>query len=264
MALVLKDSGGNNFDIFMNAGVIALRHNSVAVASGGLLAANTWAAICVERGTADKCRIYINGVMVASGTSSASIGTGGFLFIACRNSGANSLQGYMDELRIVKGEAVYDSDAGYTVRTTPFPRGTPSYSNPGGIGNRTSLITISTTLSVSAGTINDLIDGTFTDVMWLAGTQSAKTLTFDFGTAKIINEFKWYQSSGVSQGTWVLGGSNDNSSFTEFPESFSLGATTPQTNAVTNTTAYRYYRLRSTAGTTSAAPYVEEIEFKIL
>src|SRR4051812_47428879 len=122
MALVLKDGGANNFDINLSSGAIALRHNSSAVASGGSITTNAWNAVCVERGTADKCRIYVDGAMVASATSSANIGTGGFLFIASRNSGSTPLQGYMDELRITKGAARYDSDAGYTLAAAAFPQ----------------------------------------------------------------------------------------------------------------------------------------------
>jgi hypothetical protein len=123
MALVLKDNGANNFDLNLTSGTsLTFRINSSTVLSGGSISQNTWQAICVERDASNVCRLYVNGVMVTSATSAASIGTGGNLFVASRNSGATPLQGYMDELRITKGVARYASNAGYTVATSAFPR----------------------------------------------------------------------------------------------------------------------------------------------
>lgn len=146
--------------------------------------------------------------------------------------------------------------------------GTPSYSNPGGMGNRTATITVTTNVVAGGGVASMLLNGTYgNEYYWNAG-QSSRTMTFDFGVgaSKIINEFKWYQNNPADHGSWVFGGSNNDSSYTEFPETFTLGgAGSPYvtTIPVTNTTGYRYYRLRQTSGVTSLSPYLTEIEFKI-
>lgn len=137
-------------------------------------------------------------------------------------------------------------------------------------GNRTSLITASTTATISgAGAINALIDNVFetsvTGASWFASGQSSKEVKFDLGSgvAKIVTGFTWVQSTAGSHGTWVIEGSNDDSSYTGLGSSFALGSIGPQHVTFSNTTAYRYYKLRQTAGTTSSAPWFLEIEFRI-
>jgi hypothetical protein len=143
---------------------------------------------------------------------------------------------------------------------------TTSYANAGGTGDRTASITITTDVTPGGGTTANLINGDTADnVYWWAGGQSSRSMRFDFGSgaSKVIDEFKWYQSGAFNQGTWKLGGSNDGSTITDFPETFLLGNATTQTNAVTNSTGYRYYHLRQTAGFTQGVPWVYEAEFKI-
>jgi len=144
--------------------------------------------------------------------------------------------------------------------------GLPMYGNPGSIGNRTGSITITSTAVFAVGTVSTLIDGinTGANAWWNAG-QSNREILFDFGVgaSKTIDGFTWYQDVSSGNGTWVMEGSNDNSSYTTFPESFTLGTGVEHVVTLTNTTGYRYYRLRQTAGTTSNTQYIREIEFKI-
>lgn len=87
-----------------------------------------WYHVCVERNAAGLARFYIDGVMVASDPSAI----GGLL----RDSGsglaigaigtlglfpAYDFSGHMDELRITKGVARYNSNAGFTVPIEAFP-----------------------------------------------------------------------------------------------------------------------------------------------
>lgn len=145
----------------------------------------------------------------------------------------------------------------------------PSYWNPGARGDRTSSITVTTTATLGAGTINNLVDGAFaansTDGCWFTNGQSSREVKFDFGVGKIVDGFFWYQSANSSQGTWVLEGSNDDSSYAQIGSSFTLANSTRQLSPYkfTNATAYRYYKLRQTAGTTSSVPWLREIEFSI-
>lgn len=169
--------------------------------------------------------------------------------------------------------AVLTADVSETVAASDSPDAsiavTTSYANPGGTGNRTATITVTTTATLGGGTINMLVDGSQANGLWWTGAQSSRTMTFDFGAgaSKVIDEFKWYQDvalAGNGHGTWVFGGSNDNSTYTEFPETFALGANVATaTYPVTNTFGYRYYRLRQTFNQTSSTPFLREIEFKI-
>jgi hypothetical protein len=164
--------------------------------------------------------------------------------------------------KILAGAAGAYSLTGAAAGLTYSPALTTSYANPGGTGDRTASITVSTTLSIF-GSISELVNGGQGNNIWF-NNNTGQTITFDFGVgaSKVIDEFTWYQSVAYNQGTWAFGGSNDGSSYTEFPEAFNLTQTT-QIHAVTNTAAYRYYRLRQTAGSTVSNPYQREIEFKI-
>jgi hypothetical protein len=98
------------------------------------------------------------------------------------------------------------------------------------------------------------------------GAADGQWIRFDFGSGKIINEFKFYQSSAVAQGTWKVQGSNDNSAWTDIGPTFTLGGGTDPaviTAISSNATSYRYYRIIKVSGSTNAGPYTREFEFKI-
>jgi hypothetical protein len=149
---------------------------------------------------------------------------------------------------------------------------TTSYSNFGGSGPR-SWITVALSGFGPGGcappTGAPLVEGTHgTDdcthaTAWDAlGT--AAEIKFDLGLARVIDEFKWYQSGTANNGTWKWAGSNDDSTYTDLHTGFTLGgAASPVVYSYTNTTVYRYYKLIQTGGNTSAVDWIEEIEFKI-
>lgn len=142
-----------------------------------------------------------------------------------------------------------------------------SYSNLGGTGIRNPAITVTPSAGlVASGVSTAILDGTQADSYWWNSGQTTATLTFDFGSGQsvVIDEFKWYQDSAHSQGTWKWAGSNDNSTFTDLLTGINLGnGAATNTYSYTNTTAYRYYKLIQTGGSTSSSPYIREIEFKI-
>jgi hypothetical protein len=88
---------------------------------------NTWVHMCAERNAAGKLRLYQDGVMVASDSTNF---TGAFsactqvLEVGAQSIGGlkRAMVGRMDELRIIKGYAVYDNDAGFTPPVAAFPR----------------------------------------------------------------------------------------------------------------------------------------------
>lgn len=147
----------------------------------------------------------------------------------------------------------------------------PSYWNSGGIGDRTSSITVTTTATLGGGNIDNLVDGGYgsnsTDGCWFNSSQTLREVKFDFGSGvtKIINGFRWSQGTTGHHDTWVLEGSNDDSTYTGIGSSFLLGSASALVAfyEFTNSTAYRYYKLRQISGTTNSGPWLREIEFRI-
>ena len=72
-----------------------------------------------------------------------------------------------------------------------------SYSNPGGTGNRLSIITATSNAFYAGYPVTNMINGVFVAPASSWGSQATlnKWLLFDFGTSKVINEVKWYQVS---------------------------------------------------------------------
>lgn len=146
------------------------------------------------------------------------------------------------------------------------PPATPSYANPGGTGDRSALITIAQASSNVFINPSLLIDGNTSGAgSYLNGTPDGEWIRFDFATAKIIDEAKFYQSNSASHGTWKFQGSPDASSWTDVGTSFTLGGTTTQTitELSGNTADYRYYRMIKVSGTTNGGPWTYEMEFQI-
>jgi hypothetical protein len=143
-----------------------------------------------------------------------------------------------------------------------------SYSNSGGTGQRRYLIAIDTICHLGSGGQRApvyLIDGSLGTNIWFDSQISGQYLNFDFGQPRVIDEAKWYQDNASTQGTWKFQGSNDNSTFTDVGSTFTLGGATTQTITAINgnTTAYRWWKLIQTAGSTTSSPYTKGIEFQI-
>lgn len=148
---------------------------------------------------------------------------------------------------------------------------TTSYANTGGAGDRQSLITVTTDITLASGTIAKLVDGSNgTSDLAFNGSQSGKYIKFDFGSghSAIIDSFTWYQGNTSSHGHWIFQGSNDDSTWDDLGTPFTLTGNISfgaleYTNPAGNVTAYRYYRLLQLYGSTSGSPSEAEIEFKI-
>ncbi len=163
----------------------------------------------------------------------------------------------------------YSSYSSSANATTAVPA--TSYANTGGSGNRTAIITASTTLTeLGGGATSVLVNGVtsgVTDYWWDAVAVSGKYIRFDFGVgaSKIINEAKFYEDPeglNAKQGTWKFQGSNNGTSWTDIGSSFTLQNGT-LTQLSGNTTGYRYYQLLGVSGNTTTSWYVYEFEFKI-
>ena len=139
-------------------------------------------------------------------------------------------------------------------------------------GDRTSSYTVtSTNITVADGNVSKLVNSNFSSnagggFYWTpGGNNSGDTIIFDLGSgnSKIYTGAKWYQENTASHGNWVWQGSNDNSSYTDLNSGFNLGGATTVTQEWTNTTAYRYIRLRGVSGSRSDSPWNHEVEFRV-
>lgn len=151
---------------------------------------------------------------------------------------------------------------------------TTSYSNTGGAGNRAGVITVTcrtNLFAVDATALVGLINGNTTENTWFFTAAVADGwMKFDFGVghAKIIDGFRWYQSNNTNHGTWKWYSSDDDSTYTARGAAVTLagpagGGYTEFTEPAGNTVGARYWMLQQESSTTSAGPFLREIEFRI-
>lgn len=143
-----------------------------------------------------------------------------------------------------------------------------SYANPGGSGDRTAIITVTTNITaLTNGPISKYVDGALSGNMYFGAYDAVAGLyiQFDFGVGKVIDEAKHYQSTAHDHGTWKWQGSNNGTDWTDIGSSFTFGGATTQTQTSMNgnTVVYRYYRILGVSGNLNAGPDLYEFEFKI-
>jgi len=159
-------------------------------------------------------------------------------------------------------------------------------------GDRSSTITVTSSANTfrdptsaqagTAGNNQQLVNGSTTgnnttDSMrqGINLTVANRNIIFDLGSAKVVVDAKWYQSTNNGNGTWRWQADSSDSfpSAVNVGDTFSLNATTgsdPYTQSWTselgsNVTAYRYWRLRGVSGNFTAASdqWIHEVEFKV-
>lgn len=140
----------------------------------------------------------------------------------------------------------------------------PAYANEFGTGERRFCdLLISTDIS-QANVSSMLIDGLQANGYWWFGGQTGRQLTFQFPYAVRITEVTWYQDSAGGHGVWKWQGSDDGSSWADVSAPFTLGASATDVHDLSGNAAHHtYYRLQQVSGSTSAGPYIREVEFKI-
>lgn len=171
---------------------------------------------------------------------------------------------------LTKTNAVYDAaNDWYSPSTSGL---VPAYTNPGGTGNRTSTIAVSTDLTPggsSTGTAQQLVDGNTTQVtyFWAAQSVVGKFIKFDFGAGSsvVINEARSRTNVSAVDGTWQWQGSNNDSTWVNIGATVILNGASPKTypEMAENITGYRYYRLLGISGAIAGNNYQQEFEFKI-
>lgn len=116
------NSSSLSFTYNTNGGVAP---GNVNVAGSWSPSTNTWYHIAADCDAARTCRVYVDGVMIASATSLPAIkASGSDLRIGCYGPSpfANFFNGWIDEVRITKGAARYADDGGFTPPIAAFPR----------------------------------------------------------------------------------------------------------------------------------------------
>lgn len=116
-SLYLISSGKLEFQFAVDD---AVEYNMTSINS---IVKDVWTHVAVDRDALGTVRLYINGVMEKSELGIAQIRE--FrkpITIGCRGDTVSEYLGWIDELRITKGEARYGSDTGYDVPTGAFAR----------------------------------------------------------------------------------------------------------------------------------------------
>lgn len=90
-------------------------------ASPGTIGTGTWFHVAADRNESGLLRLYADGVMLGSDTVTADFfdGTNDFI-MGASSTGANRFNGHIDEVRVIKGLALYDDDGGFTPPASPF------------------------------------------------------------------------------------------------------------------------------------------------
>jgi hypothetical protein len=126
----------------------------------GLMAINTWYHVAVDKDSSGKVRLYLDGVMVASGTPADSSMFDTTTALSVGNPIDNSLDffGGMSSLRLTKGFARYASDSGFTRPEAPAPLTAPGVTNISPVGGPT---TGGTLVMITGGNFLGTTDVTF-------------------------------------------------------------------------------------------------------
>lgn len=103
----VRYSKPNFADVFFGAGSVPI---------------GTWTHITLCRNTSNTTRCWINGVSVASTTSDTNAYSLAATYIGSQPAGTNTTNGFLSDMRILKGQALYDptSSANIAVPTAPL------------------------------------------------------------------------------------------------------------------------------------------------
>jgi len=113
-------TGTWQFDITSSSKLRIQYDSAGEIISTASLVANTWNHVAVVReGTgSNQTKLYINGTNDGTGTVSSNLGDASTVKIGLNRDGTTYFQGYISNLRIVKGTAVYTSN--FTPSSTPL------------------------------------------------------------------------------------------------------------------------------------------------
>jgi hypothetical protein len=150
----------------------------------------------------------------------------------------------------------------------------PAYTNVGGTGDRTELVTVLHNFTGSGEILNSpfaLVDGSMSDVVWIPQVDPTGIyIDFLFDHKVLITEMKFYQSAVSTHGLWQCQIDVENGgTFTNVGGSFTLGSDSELIQIInewnTNSTPALRYRMVGLSGMTNSINWgtIREVEFKI-
>ena len=100
---------------------VVFTYGSSTITSTGTLSGSTWyhIAVCREGTGTNQTKIYINGSNDGTGTVSTDFNQANVMYVGADRTGGSAMNGYIDDLRITKGQALYT--ANFTPPTQAFP-----------------------------------------------------------------------------------------------------------------------------------------------
>lgn len=107
-AFITKGSGGTNWQFYVSGanGYLSWSNGSSAVNSSTTPVANSWNHFVYVRDGSNNSAMFLNGTRIYSGTDSTNYSGTGSVYIASDGS-AYYFTGYLSNIRLVKGSAVY-------------------------------------------------------------------------------------------------------------------------------------------------------------
>jgi hypothetical protein len=103
--------------------ICAVSSTNTVVAGAWSPGTTNWHHVAVDRDASHVFRVYANGVMIQKVSANRNINPlATAIRIGRRTAGDWQFNGWIDEMRVTKGCARYESDSGYTVPTSAFPR----------------------------------------------------------------------------------------------------------------------------------------------
>lgn len=150
---------------------------------------------------------------------------------------------------------------------------TPSYGNPGGVGDRTGIIT-ATSNWVDQGlggdiqhSVNGIIASQDAANSWYfeAGGNTGGFVKWEFDGPKHITEITYYKNNSDNHGDWKLQGSTDDVNWTDVSSTFTLdlGKKFINLDLISPGDKYTYYRMLGMGGYLSSKQWQYEVEFKL-
>lgn len=141
-----------------------------------------------------------------------------------------------------------------------------TFNSPVSTGDRRSLITVTGNVQLATGDFSKFVDGPAFDLYWVTENgNGSHFILFDFGiTPQKIDGLRFLASNDTRHGRWVFEGSDDNSTWDQLGQEFTLigSSTGDREEGFINNTFYRYYRLRHLSGTRSSSPWLYEFQFR--
>jgi len=142
---------------------------------------------------------------------------------------------------------------------------TYSTANVGGNGYRDQIFTVTSTMGDYSGAVQDLVDSSGHWTNQPSTAVSGTAIIFEIANmSRVITGFSITKDANFGTDVYSFQGSPDGSTWTTLATGLAPTSSTTFAASFTNTTAYKYYRLLGTGGTTSSTPSQwTEIDFTI-